>query len=107
MRTTVPIVAWATVGAAFIALAIYVASSWILGGRATPTPIGANNPTLGRDLAWNIGAQVLTIIAVIGTLIYKLKPVSAKGVYVKSVVISTTHGPGIKIDPAATVRASA
>ncbi|BBZ70751.1 DUF5135 domain-containing protein [Mycobacterium paraseoulense] len=70
VRTTVPIVAWATVGAAFIALAIYVASSWILGGRATPTPIGANNPKLGRDLAWNIGAQVLTIIAVIGTLIY-------------------------------------
>jgi large subunit ribosomal protein L1 len=39
--------------------------------------------------------------------IYKLKPATAKGTYVKSVVISTTHGPGIPIDPAATVRASA
>jgi hypothetical protein len=70
VRTTSPIVAWSTVGAAFVALAIYVASSWILSGRATPTPIGANNPNLSRDLAWNIGAQVLTIAAVIGTLIY-------------------------------------
>jgi large subunit ribosomal protein L1 len=40
-------------------------------------------------------------------MIYKLKPASAKGAYVKSVVISTTHGPGIKIDPAATVRVTA
>jgi large subunit ribosomal protein L1 len=29
----------------------------------------------------------------------KLKPSTAKGVYVKSITISTTHGPGIKIDP--------
>lgn len=29
----------------------------------------------------------------------KLKPSTAKGTYVKSVTISTTHGPGIKIDP--------
>jgi large subunit ribosomal protein L1 len=32
--------------------------------------------------------------------IIKLKPQSAKGTYVKSVTISTTMGPGIKIDPA-------
>jgi len=34
----------------------------------------------------------------------KLKPATAKGTYVKSITISTTHGPGIKIDPASTVR---
>jgi large subunit ribosomal protein L1 len=34
----------------------------------------------------------------------KLKPATAKGTYVKSVTISTTHGPGIKIDPASAVR---
>ena len=28
----------------------------------------------------------------------KLKPATAKGTYMKSVTISTTHGPGIKID---------
>src|SRR6476620_9140715 len=33
-------------------------------------------------------------------LLLKLKPSSAKGTYMKSVVISTTHGPGIKVDPA-------
>jgi large subunit ribosomal protein L1 len=31
----------------------------------------------------------------------KLKPSTAKGTYIKSITISTTHGPGIKIDPAA------
>jgi large subunit ribosomal protein L1 len=33
-------------------------------------------------------------------LLLKLKPSSAKGTYMKSVTISTTHGPGIKVDPA-------
>lgn len=72
-RVTRPIVAWATVGAAFVALAIYVASSWILGGRATPTPIGVNNPDLNRDIAFTIGFQVATVIAVVGTLVYVVK----------------------------------
>jgi large subunit ribosomal protein L1 len=36
---------------------------------------------------------------ILDTLV-KLKPASAKGTYVRSVTISTTHGPGIKIDPA-------
>src|SRR5262245_56330266 len=31
-------------------------------------------------------------------LLLKLKPSSAKGTYMKSVTISTTHGPGIKVD---------
>jgi large subunit ribosomal protein L1 len=29
----------------------------------------------------------------------KLKPATAKGTYMKSITISTTHGPGVKIDP--------
>ena len=29
----------------------------------------------------------------------KLKPASAKGNYIRSITISTTHGPGIKVDP--------
>jgi large subunit ribosomal protein L1 len=33
-------------------------------------------------------------------LVMKLKPATAKGVYLKGVAISTTMGPGIKIDPA-------
>ena len=32
-------------------------------------------------------------------LLIKLKPSSAKGTYMKSVTISTTHGPGVKVDP--------
>jgi large subunit ribosomal protein L1 len=32
-------------------------------------------------------------------LLIKLKPSTAKGTYMKSVTISTTHGPGIKVDP--------
>jgi large subunit ribosomal protein L1 len=33
-------------------------------------------------------------------LIYKAKPQTAKGVYVKNVTVSTTMGPGIKLDTA-------
>ena len=32
-------------------------------------------------------------------LLHKLKPSSAKGVYMKSITVSTTMGPGIKLDP--------
>ena len=31
----------------------------------------------------------------------KLKPASAKGSYMRSITISTTHGPGVKVDTAA------
>jgi large subunit ribosomal protein L1 len=40
-------------------------------------------------------------------VLYKLKPSTAKGAYVKSITVSTTHGPGIKIDPASTVAQTA
>jgi large subunit ribosomal protein L1 len=39
-------------------------------------------------------------------LLVKLKPSTAKGTYMKSVVISTTHGPGIKVDPAEVMAAA-
>jgi len=42
---------------------------------------------------------VQNIAAFVGTII-RLKPASSKGTYVKSVVVSTTMGPGIKIDTA-------
>jgi large subunit ribosomal protein L1 len=32
-------------------------------------------------------------------LLLKLKPSTAKGTYMKSVTMSTTHGPGVKVDP--------
>jgi large subunit ribosomal protein L1 len=38
-------------------------------------------------------------------ILNKLKPSTAKGTYVKSITISTTHGPGVKIDPATAARA--
>jgi large subunit ribosomal protein L1 len=40
-------------------------------------------------------------------LINKLKPSSAKGTYMRSITVSTTHGPGIKVDPASAVAAVA
>jgi large subunit ribosomal protein L1 len=43
------------------------------------------------QLATNLRALLETIV--------KLKPATAKGTYLKSITISTTHGPGIKIDP--------
>lgn len=70
IRTIPPIIVWATVGAAFVGLAIYVAASWIVGGRATPTPIGDHDPDLGKDLRFCIAFQVFTVITVVGTLVY-------------------------------------
>jgi large subunit ribosomal protein L1 len=32
-------------------------------------------------------------------MLMKLKPATAKGSYMKSITISTTHGPGVKVDP--------
>jgi large subunit ribosomal protein L1 len=49
--------------------------------------------SFGRDkLLENIAAFMETII--------RLKPASSKGSYVRSIAISTTMGPGIKVDPA-------
>jgi len=39
------------------------------------------------------------IIAVIDTVL-KLKPATSKGVYLRNIALSSTHGPGVKIDPA-------
>jgi len=41
-------------------------------------------------------AQNLTALL---EILMKLKPATAKGNYMKSITISTTHGPGVKIDP--------
>jgi len=46
------------------------------------------------------------VLALVGTLV-RLKPSTAKGTYVKSVALSTTMGPGIRLDPNDAVRQSA
>jgi large subunit ribosomal protein L1 len=38
------------------------------------------------------------LIAIIDAL-NRAKPASAKGIYMQSITVSTTHGPGIKVDP--------
>jgi len=48
----------------------------------------------------SFGAEKLTenILALIETII-KLKPTSSKGTYLKTISLSTTMGPGVKVDP--------
>jgi len=43
--------------------------------------------------------KLLANIAAFMETIMRLKPPSSKGAYVKSIAISTTMGPGIKVDP--------
>ncbi|MFT3691602.1 MAG: 50S ribosomal protein L1 [Kofleriaceae bacterium] len=54
------------------------------------TPVGKASFS-AEKLAANVRALVEQLV--------KLKPATAKGNYMKSITISTTHGPGIKIDP--------
>ncbi len=54
------------------------------------TPFGKASFT-GDALAKNLRALLEQLM--------KLKPQTSKGTYMKSITISTTHGPGIKIDP--------
>jgi len=62
------------------------------------TPIG--KASFGAEaLAANLRSLIDTLV--------KLKPATAKGQYIKSIVISTTHGPGVKVDPTAFVAATA
>jgi large subunit ribosomal protein L1 len=43
-------------------------------------------------------ALAANLRALLGQLV-KLKPSTAKGTYMRSITISTTHGPGVRIDP--------
>ena len=49
-------------------------------------------------------AQIKDNLTALAQQIVRLKPSSAKGTYVKSVAISTTMGPGIRLDPNEVVR---
>ena len=45
------------------------------------------------------GEKLKDNITALMDLLQKLKPASAKGNYFRSVVVSTTHGPGVKVEP--------
>ena len=44
-------------------------------------------------------SKILENMAAFMDTIQRLKPPASKGTYMKSIAISTTMGPGIKIDP--------
>ena len=50
----------------------------------------------GQQLKENIEALVNTLM--------KLKPASAKGTYLRGAAVSTTMGPGIRLDPGDLIR---
>ncbi|HEY9745470.1 MAG TPA: hypothetical protein V6C99_04565, partial [Oculatellaceae cyanobacterium] len=54
------------------------------------TPIGKKNFT---------SQQLLNNFATLYDAILRAKPSAAKGTYVKSVYLTSTHGPSIKLDP--------
>jgi large subunit ribosomal protein L1 len=62
------------------------------------TPIG--------KASFSSDALAVNLKALLDTLV-KLKPATSKGQYIKSITISTTHGPGVKVDPTAFVAATA
>jgi len=62
------------------------------------TPIGKASFS-PEKLAGNLHALV--------DILNKLKPSTSKGTYLKSITISTTHGPGVKVDPTTVAIAAA
>ena len=65
---------------------------------------------LAASLAHEIGQPLGAILAnakAFVDAVAKAKPSGAKGTFVKKVAISTTMGPGVRIDPAAAIAASA
>ena len=59
---------------------------------------GIVHATVGK-VSFGVEKLLQNIAAFIETLL-RLKPTSSKGIYIQSIVISTTMGPGIKIDAA-------
>ena len=43
--------------------------------------------------------QLASTLSALLDMLMKLKPATAKGQYLRSITISTTHGPGVKVDP--------
>ncbi len=60
------------------------------------TPLDIENKTFSKQVV--SGYNVEEVKEFMATII-KLKPTAAKGTYVKSVYLSTTMSPGIKVDP--------
>ena len=58
---------------------------------------GIVHTPLGK-VSFGVDKLLENILAVIETII-KLKPASSKGTYLKSISLSTTMGPGVKVDP--------
>lgn len=67
-----PVVVWASIGAVFVAMEIYSWASWILSGRATPTPAGVT-PVPTRDFVFAVITEVGTVAAVIATIVYVVR----------------------------------
>ena len=76
--------------------ALTVSSSGSPGPAPTSTtlprafPVFAQNMTGVDKLVQNVSAFLETVI--------RMKPASSKGTYLRSIVVSSTMGPGIKID---------
>jgi large subunit ribosomal protein L1 len=51
--------------------------------------------------------QILANVKAFVDAVAKAKPSGAKGTFVKKVALSTTMGPGVRIDPAAAIAAAA
>jgi large subunit ribosomal protein L1 len=58
----------------------------------------ANVHVLIGKASFDESALLMNLRALVGEL-ERVKPASAKGKYVKKVVVSTTMGPGVRIEP--------
>ena len=60
---------------------------------------GIIHATIGKK-SFEAGALRGNVLSLMEQLL-RLKPASAKGTYLKSITVSSTMGPGVKVDPVA------
>ncbi|MCZ7526756.1 MAG: spirocyclase AveC family protein [Acidimicrobiia bacterium] len=71
-RQRPPIVRWALVGAFFLAVEIFVITTWFTSGEATPTSTGAD-PVPGYIKGWAIALQIVCPLIFVAALVYVVR----------------------------------
>lgn len=67
-----PVLVWATIGAGFLLMAVYVFTAWFVTGEATPTPTGAD-PVPTATKIWVRAFEALSVSVALAGIIHAVR----------------------------------